>query len=57
MTTDASRDEHVLPGEGFATGTPPGGSGIETGNWLKRGHSLQVVRDGVGEVEHEILKA
>ena len=53
----ASRDEHLLPGEVFATGTLPGGSGMETGNWLQPGDTLQLVLDGIGEVEHQIVKA
>jgi len=53
----ASRDEQLLPGEVFATGTLPGGSGMETGNWLSRGDTLQLILDGIGEVEHHIVKA
>ncbi|HUO37060.1 MAG TPA: fumarylacetoacetate hydrolase family protein [Mycobacterium sp.] len=53
----ASRDEQLLPGELFATGTLAGGSGMETGNWLKPGDTLRLVLDGVGEVEHHILGA
>ena len=51
----SSRDEHLLPGEMFGTGTLPGGSGTETGHWLKPGDTLRLVLDGVGEVEHEIV--
>ncbi|HME49490.1 fumarylacetoacetate hydrolase family protein [Mycobacterium sp.] len=51
----ASRDEQLLPGELIATGTLAGGSGIETGHWLKRGDTLRLVLDGIGEVEHHIL--
>jgi len=53
----ASRDEHLLPGEVFATGTLPGGSGMETGNWLSHGDTLQLLLDGIGEVEHHIVQA
>ena len=53
----ASRDEQLLPGEVFATGTLPGGSGMETGNWLQPGDTLRLVLDGVGEVEHRIITA
>jgi 2-keto-4-pentenoate hydratase/2-oxohepta-3-ene-1,7-dioic acid hydratase in catechol pathway len=51
----ASRDEQLLPGELIATGTLAGGSGMETGHWLKRGDMLRLVLDGVGEVEHRIV--
>ncbi len=51
----ASRDEQLLAGELIATGTLAGGSGMETGHWLKRGDTLRLVLDGIGEVEHRIL--
>jgi 2-keto-4-pentenoate hydratase/2-oxohepta-3-ene-1,7-dioic acid hydratase in catechol pathway len=51
----ASRDEQLLPGELVATGTLAGGSGMETGHWLKRGDALRLVLDGIGEVEHQVL--
>ncbi len=50
----ASRDEQLLPGEVFGLGTLPGGSGMETGRWLRPGDTLRLVLDGVGEVEHRI---
>lgn len=50
----ASRDEHLLPGEVFGTGTLPGGSGMETDHWLRPGDTLKLVLDGIGEVEHQI---
>ena len=33
-----------------------GRSGMETGNWLRRGDTLKLVLDGIGEVEHRILE-
>ena len=56
MLAHASRDEQMLPGEVVATGTLTGGSGMETGNWLRRGDTLKLVLDGIGEVEHRILE-
>lgn len=53
----ASRDEQLLPGEVFGLGTLAGGSGMETGNWLRPGDTLRLVLDGIGEVEHVILGA
>ena len=50
----ASRDEQLQPGEIFGTGTLPGGSGMETNQWLRPGDTLRLVLDGVGEVEHLI---
>lgn len=51
----ASRGEQLHPGELFATGTLPGGSGMENGHWLQSGNRLRLVIDGVGEIEHSIL--
>ncbi|OBC04232.1 fumarylacetoacetase [Mycobacterium sp. 852013-50091_SCH5140682] len=53
----ASRSEQLLPGELFATGTLPGGSGMETGNWLREGDTLTLRLDGIGEIEHVIGQA
>jgi 2-keto-4-pentenoate hydratase/2-oxohepta-3-ene-1,7-dioic acid hydratase in catechol pathway len=50
----ASRDEQLLPGELFGLGTLAGGSGMETGNWLRPGDTLRLVLDDIGEVEHRI---
>ncbi len=50
----ASRDEQLLPGELIALGTLPGGSGMETGHWLKSGDELHLALDGIGEVRHRI---
>ena len=52
----ASRDEQLLPGEVFGLGTLAGGSGMETGNWLRPGDTLRLVLDDIGEVEHAIGK-
>ncbi len=49
-----SRDEQLLPGELIATGTLPGGSGMENGRWIQPGDTLRLVIDAVGEIAHEI---
>lgn len=49
-----SRDEQLLPGELIGLGTLAGGSGMETGRWLKPGDSLRLELDGIGVVEHPI---
>ncbi|WP_054814684.1 fumarylacetoacetate hydrolase family protein [Nocardia arizonensis] len=51
----ASTSEQLLPGELFATGTLPGGSGMETGHWLAPGDTLTLTLDGIGDVEHRIM--
>lgn len=51
----ASKGEQLYPGELFGTGTLPGGSGMENGNWLKPGDTLQLSIDGIGQIDHEML--
>ncbi|KWX65755.1 fumarylacetoacetate hydrolase family protein [Mycobacterium sp. NAZ190054] len=50
----ASRDEKLYPGELFATGTLPGGSGMETGHWLRPGDLLTLTIDQIGDITHRI---
>ncbi|ODR26413.1 fumarylacetoacetate hydrolase family protein [Mycolicibacterium porcinum] len=50
----ASRCEPLCPGELFGTGTLPGGSGMETGHWLRPGDTLTLTLDGIGQIEHRI---
>jgi 2-keto-4-pentenoate hydratase/2-oxohepta-3-ene-1,7-dioic acid hydratase in catechol pathway len=52
----ASRDEQLLPGEVIGLGTLAGGSGMETGNWLRPGDTLRLELDDIGTVEHLISK-
>ncbi|MQY20487.1 fumarylacetoacetate hydrolase family protein [Nocardia macrotermitis] len=49
-----SRSEQLYPGELLATGTLPGGSGMELGRWLAPGDELRLEIDGVGVIEHTI---
>jgi 2-keto-4-pentenoate hydratase/2-oxohepta-3-ene-1,7-dioic acid hydratase in catechol pathway len=51
----ASRSEQLRPGELFGTGTLPGGSGMETGHWLRPGDILELAIDGIGSIEHAII--
>lgn len=55
MLAHASSSEQLWPGELFATGTLPGGSGMETGRWLRPGDHLTLRIDQVGEISHSIL--
>lgn len=52
----ASRDELLLPGEVIGLGTLAGGSGMETGHWLRPGDTLRLELDDIGAVEHTISK-
>lgn len=51
----ASRSEILRPGELFATGTLPGGSGMETGHWLTPGARLELSIEGIGTISHVVL--
>lgn len=53
----ASRGEQLFPGELFATGTLPGGCGMETGRWLRPGDRLSLAIDQIGEITHTISEA
>jgi 2-keto-4-pentenoate hydratase/2-oxohepta-3-ene-1,7-dioic acid hydratase in catechol pathway len=50
-----SADEQLYPGELIATGTFPGGSGLEAGWLLRSGDDLRLVIEEVGEITHRIL--
>lgn len=50
----ASTSEQLYPGELFATGTLPGGSGMEIGRRLAPGDRLRLEIDGIGVIEHDI---
>lgn len=50
-----SQGETLWPGELIASGTLPGGSGMETGHWLKPGDHLRLVIDDIGDITHDIL--
>ena len=50
-----SRDEPLFPGELIASGTLPGGSGLEAGRLLASGDELRLVIEEVGEITHRIM--
>ena len=52
----ASRSEQLRPGELFGTGTLPGGSGMETGHWVRPGDTLELSIDGIGSIDHTIVE-
>lgn len=51
-----SRSERLYPGELFATGTLPGGSGIETGRLLAAGDAIAIAIDGIGSLRNTICR-
>jgi 2-keto-4-pentenoate hydratase/2-oxohepta-3-ene-1,7-dioic acid hydratase in catechol pathway len=50
-----SRAERLYPGELFATGTLPGGCGIETGRLLAAGDTIALAIEGVGTLTNRII--
>ena len=50
----ACRGERLQPGELFATGTLPGGSGIETGRLLQSGDTIEIAIEGIGTLLNRI---
>lgn len=50
----ASKGEQLHPGELFGTGTLPGGSGMETGNWLSQGDTLTLEIDQIGDLTNRV---
>lgn len=51
----AGRDERLHRGELFATGTLPGGSGIENGRLLQRGDVIEVGFDRIDTLKNSIV--
>ena len=49
-----SLSEQLYPGELIASGTLPGGSGLETDHWLRAGDLLRLVIEPIGEIVNEI---
>lgn len=49
-----SRGEQLQAGELIASGTLPGGCGMETNHWLKKGDTLRLVIEPIGEIVHTI---
>ncbi|MEM1149498.1 MAG: fumarylacetoacetate hydrolase family protein [Pseudomonadota bacterium] len=50
----ASRDEQLVPGELFGSGTLPGGAGMENDALIHPGDTLSLTIDGVGELTNTL---
>jgi 2-keto-4-pentenoate hydratase/2-oxohepta-3-ene-1,7-dioic acid hydratase in catechol pathway len=50
----ASRGETLGPGDVFATGTLPGGSGLELDRWIQPGDVVELELDGVGTLTNTV---
>src|SRR3954470_17201634 len=50
----ASRGEQLGPGDVFATGTLPGGSGRELDRWIQPGDVVELELDGVGTLTNTV---
>lgn len=53
----AARGEQLHPGELFGSGTLPGGSGMESDNWLKPGDELTLTIARIGSLTNTIAGA
>ncbi len=56
MVAYASLGEKVVPGEVMATGTIPGCSGMETGQWLSPGDEITLTIERVGTLTNRIAQ-
>jgi 2-keto-4-pentenoate hydratase/2-oxohepta-3-ene-1,7-dioic acid hydratase in catechol pathway len=54
MVAYASLGERVLPGELLSTGTIPGCSGMETGQWLSPGDEIELEIERIGTLRNHI---
>jgi 2-keto-4-pentenoate hydratase/2-oxohepta-3-ene-1,7-dioic acid hydratase in catechol pathway len=54
MVAYASLGERVFPGELLSTGTIPGCSGMETGQWLSPGDEIELEIEGIGTLRNVI---
>ena len=51
----ASLSEQLHPGEFVATGTLPGGCGMENGRWLSPGDTITLSIEGIGDLSNPIV--
>jgi len=50
-----SQAEHLYPGEFFATGTLPGGCGLENGYFLNKGDEVTIAIEGIGSLTNKVI--
>lgn len=50
-----SKGEHLYPGEFFATGTLPGGCGLENGHMLSKGDEISLSIEGIGTLSNKVV--
>ncbi len=50
-----SQAEHLYPGEFFATGTLPGGCGLENGYFLTKGDVVTIAIEGIGSLTNKVV--
>ncbi|TBL79073.1 fumarylacetoacetate hydrolase family protein [Paenibacillus thalictri] len=55
MIAHASRDEELVPGEVFGTGTVGNGSGKELGKLLKAGDVIELTVEGLGTLRNKVI--
>ncbi len=50
MLAHASKGEYLAPGDVFSTGTMPGCCGLELDRWVRRGQTVRMEIDGIGDL-------
>ncbi|MFA4926895.1 MAG: fumarylacetoacetate hydrolase family protein [Patulibacter sp.] len=50
MLAHASKGEYLAPGDVFSTGTMPGCCGLELDRWVRRGQTVRLEIDGIGDL-------
>jgi len=50
-----SQGEPLYPGEFFATGTLPGGCGLENGHFLNKGDTVTLAVEGIGSLTNKVV--
>ena len=56
MIAHASKEETLVAGEVFGTGTVGGGSGTETGRLLSAGDVIELKEEKLGVLSNRIIK-
>lgn len=57
MLAHASKGEYLAPGDVFSTGTMPGCCGLELDRWVRRGQTVRLEIDGIGDLTTTISAA
>jgi 2-keto-4-pentenoate hydratase/2-oxohepta-3-ene-1,7-dioic acid hydratase in catechol pathway len=56
LIADVSRSETLQPGDFLASGTVPGGCGLETDQWIQPGDVIELEVEGIGILRNSVIK-